>query len=120
MQLKWLEDFIALAETQSFSKSAVFRHVTHPAFGRRIRSLELWCGVDLIDRTGYPVKLTEQGVAFFELARDTLRNLQEFKELAVGNGRDIDGRFHESGFAPALQDHGYQLVNRLPFSEHPR
>jgi len=111
MQLKWLEDFIALAETQSFSKSAVFRHVTHPAFGRRIRSLELWCGVDLIDRTGYPVKLTEQGVAFFELARDTLRNLQEFKELAVGNGRDIDGRFHESGFAPALQDHGYQLVN---------
>jgi DNA-binding transcriptional LysR family regulator len=89
MQLKWLEDFIALAETQSFSKSAVFRHVTHPAFGRRIRSLELWCGVDLIDRTGYPVKLTEQGAAFFELARDTLRNLQEFKEQAVGNSRDI-------------------------------
>jgi DNA-binding transcriptional LysR family regulator len=29
MQLKWLEDFIALAETQSFSKSAVFRHC-HP------------------------------------------------------------------------------------------
>ena len=24
------------------------------------------------------------------------------------------------GFAPALQDHGYQLVNGLPFTEHPR
>jgi transposase len=24
------------------------------------------------------------------------------------------------GFAPALQDHGYQLVYRLPFTEHPR
>ncbi|MCA3149387.1 MAG: LysR family transcriptional regulator [Burkholderiales bacterium] len=88
MQLKWLEDFIALAETQSFSKAAVLRHVTHPAFGRRISSLELWCGVALIDRTGYPVELTEAGSVFLDVARDTLRNLQEFKEQAVDNRRD--------------------------------
>ena len=88
MQLKWLEDFVVLAETQSFSKAAALRHVTHPAFGRRIRALELWCGVQLLDRTGYPVELTEQGAAFLNIARDVLRNLEEFKEQVVDGGRD--------------------------------
>ena len=40
MQLKWFEDFLALAQTRSFSRAAELRHVTHPAFGRRIKALE--------------------------------------------------------------------------------
>ena len=40
MHIKWLEDFITLAQTRSFSRAAELRHVTHPAFGRRIRALE--------------------------------------------------------------------------------
>ena len=40
MQLKWLEDFIVLAQERSFTRAAELRHVTHPAFGRRIRALE--------------------------------------------------------------------------------
>jgi DNA-binding transcriptional LysR family regulator len=31
MQSKWLEDFVSLAETRSFSRSAQLRHVTQPA-----------------------------------------------------------------------------------------
>ena len=54
MDTKWLEDFISLAETGSFSRSAEMRHVTQPAFSRRIQSLESWLGTDLIDRTSYP------------------------------------------------------------------
>lgn len=88
MQLKWLEDFVVLAETQSFSRAAASRHVTHPAFGRRIRSLELWCGVPLLDRAGYPVELTEHGAALLEIARDILGSLQAFREQAVDSGRD--------------------------------
>ena len=51
MESKWLEDFVSLAETGSFSRSAALRHVTQPAFSRRIRSLEAWLGADLIDRS---------------------------------------------------------------------
>ena len=40
MESKWLEDFISLAETRSFSRAAEARHVTQPAFSRLIRSLE--------------------------------------------------------------------------------
>ena len=42
MELIWLEDYLALAETLNFSKAAEARHVTQPAFSRRIRALEDW------------------------------------------------------------------------------
>ena len=45
MDLKLLEDLAALAHERSFVRAAEARHVTHPAFGRRIRSLEAWVGV---------------------------------------------------------------------------
>ena len=54
METKWLEDFVSLAETRSFSRSAQLRHVTQPAFSRRIQALEGWAGTDLVDRSSYP------------------------------------------------------------------
>ena len=54
MDLKWLEDFIALARERSFSRAAEQRHVTQPQFSRRIRALELWVGADLVNRAGFP------------------------------------------------------------------
>ncbi|MBL8380424.1 MAG: LysR family transcriptional regulator [Burkholderiales bacterium] len=64
MESKWLEDFVSLAETRSFSKSAELRHVTQPAFSRRIRALESWLGGDLVDRTVFPTRLTPAGERF--------------------------------------------------------
>jgi DNA-binding transcriptional LysR family regulator len=61
METKWLEDFVSLAETRSFSRSAQLRHVTQPAFSRRIQSLEAWAGTDLVDRSSYPTRLTPAG-----------------------------------------------------------
>ncbi|MDD9877297.1 MAG: LysR family transcriptional regulator [Magnetovibrio sp.] len=36
MELTWLEDFIVLARTRHFSRAALERHVSQPAFSRRI------------------------------------------------------------------------------------
>lgn len=44
MDIKWIEDFLVLAEQGSFTKAAETRFVTQPAFSRRIRSLETWLG----------------------------------------------------------------------------
>ncbi|WP_288479578.1 LysR family transcriptional regulator, partial [uncultured Pseudomonas sp.] len=35
IEFKWLEDFVALAATYSFSQAAEKRFVTQPAFSRR-------------------------------------------------------------------------------------
>ncbi|ANN70495.1 LysR family transcriptional regulator [Bordetella bronchialis] len=66
--LKLLEDLIALARTGSFVRAAELRHVTHPAFGRRIRTLEAWAGVPLVRRGQQPATLTPEGEALLKTA----------------------------------------------------
>lgn len=84
MESKWLEDFISLAETHSFSRSAALRHVTQPAFSRRIQSLEAWLGTDLIDRTSYPTRLTPAGEVFYEQALEMLGQINNARALMRG------------------------------------
>jgi DNA-binding transcriptional LysR family regulator len=81
MDTKWLEDFVSLAETQSFSRSAELRHVTQPAFSRRIQSLEAWLGADLIDRTSYPTRLTSAGEVFYAQAIEMLGQISNARSL---------------------------------------
>ncbi|WP_372738617.1 LysR family transcriptional regulator [Neptunomonas sp.] len=70
MELKWLEDYLALVDYGSFSKAAEARSVTQPAFGRRIRTLENWLGFALVDRQKYPTTLTPMGREFTSQARE--------------------------------------------------
>lgn len=75
LELKWLEDFIALAGTRSFSQAAEKRFVTQPAFSRRIRSLEDALGLTLVNRQRTPVELTEAGQLFLVTARSVVEQL---------------------------------------------
>ncbi len=88
MELKWLEDFLALAELGGFSKAAAARNVTQPAFGRRIRALEHWLGTDLVDRSTHPPELTSAGRQFRESAADLVRDIhrlrRDFRRTAGG------------------------------------
>jgi len=77
LETKWLEDFVALANTRSFSVSARQRHVTQPAFSRRIRALEQAVGVTLVDRSTTPVNLTSEGQLFLLTARNLVEQLNE-------------------------------------------
>ena len=61
MELNWLEDFLALAERRNFSRAAEARHVTQPAFSRRIRALEDWVGTPLVLRSSQGVVLNAAG-----------------------------------------------------------
>ena len=81
METKWFEDFVSLAETRSFSRSAQLRHVTQPAFSRRIQALETWAGVDLVDRSSYPTRLTGAGETLLGQAVDILGSLQSTRNM---------------------------------------
>lgn len=94
MQLKWLEDFVVLAQERSFTRAAELRHVTHPAFGRRIRALEAWAGTPLVERgSGGPVTLTPAGLSFLETAGHMARSLaqshEEMQSLAGRQARTV-------------------------------
>ncbi|MBZ6076974.1 LysR family transcriptional regulator [Microvirga puerhi] len=75
MEVKWLEDFISLANTLSFSRSAEERHVTQSAFSRRIKQLETWVGVPLVDRATFPAHLTPAGQEFLPVAQEVVTSL---------------------------------------------
>ncbi|SAK86960.1 LysR family transcriptional regulator [Caballeronia hypogeia] len=81
MEIKWIEDFIALARYQSFSRAAEFRNVTQSGFSRRIQSLEQWVGADLVDRSGFPPTLTPAGQLFRDAAEDILDKLFDTRAI---------------------------------------
>lgn len=81
METKWLEDFVSLAETRSFSRSAQLRHVTQPAFSRRIQALEAWAGTDLVDRSSYPTRLTSAGKTLYDQSIEILQTLQNTRAM---------------------------------------
>ena len=85
METKWLEDFVSLAETRSFSRSAQLRHVTQPAFSRRIQSLEAWTGTDLVDRSSYPTRLTPAGETLYDQSLEMLQSLQNTRAMLRGH-----------------------------------
>lgn len=76
---------MSLAETRSFSRSAQLRHVTQPAFSRRIQSLEAWAGVDLVDRSSYPTRLTPAGETLHAQALEMLGALQATRGMMRGH-----------------------------------
>ena len=84
METRWLEDFLVLAETGSFTRSAELRHLTQPAFSRRIKALENWLGADLIDRTTWPTRLTPAGELLQEKARLLVGELSSTRSLLRG------------------------------------
>ncbi len=79
MDIKWIEDYLALVEHGSFTKAAEKRYVTQPAFSRRIKSLENWLGVELVDRSVYPTTLSAVGEEFVEPLQDCLRQLYSLR-----------------------------------------
>jgi LysR family transcriptional regulator, hypochlorite-specific transcription factor HypT len=93
MEIGWLEDFISLASTGNFSRSAEERNISQSAFSRRIRALEHWLGADLIDRSRFPTTLTPAGHSFYQTSLEVVRVLHreraEFRGLVKRDARTI-------------------------------
>jgi LysR family transcriptional regulator, hypochlorite-specific transcription factor HypT len=85
VEIKWIEDFLCLAETRSYSRAAADRHVTQSALSRRIMALEEWLGVSLLDRSVHPATLTSAGWLFRRLAADLLRDAYAARTLLSGH-----------------------------------
>jgi DNA-binding transcriptional LysR family regulator len=83
MELTWLEDFLALAEHRNFSRAAEARHVTQPAFSRRIRALEEWVGTPLATRSPQGVVLNAAGDDLLGRAAGLVADLHQARRGAL-------------------------------------
>ncbi len=75
-----LSDLLAFAlvgETRSLTRAAARLNVTQPAISKRIRALEEWLGVSLVERRANRIVLTRVGADYAAALRDGFSVLQE-------------------------------------------
>jgi DNA-binding transcriptional LysR family regulator len=72
MELRHLENFVAVAEERSFTRAASRVHLVQSALSVSIQSLEKELATRLFDRTTHQVALTDAGQALLPEARRTL------------------------------------------------
>jgi len=78
VELRHLRYFVAVAEAQNVLRAATQKlHVSQPAVSRQIRDLEDELGVQLFERTGKSVRLTDAGQVFLKEARTVLERTNE-------------------------------------------
>jgi DNA-binding transcriptional LysR family regulator len=87
MHLKWLEDFLALCETRSFTEAARRRFLTQSALSKHMQALESWLGAGaLIDRSTNPLGITIAGLSFKEAASQIAALLNAARRAASHTG----------------------------------
>ena len=107
MEIRWLEDFMALARTRHFSRAAELQHVSQPTFSRRIKLLEEAMGATLINRQTLPLSLTPAGEVFVELCERVTRDVRETKDRISDMESEASARI-SVGSTQGLFSHFYQ------------
>lgn len=74
----WLDTFIGLVETGSFTRTAEQRFMTQPGVSQHLKKLEDACYCTLVVRLGKGIQLTEQGKRVYDYAKSQQGREQDF------------------------------------------
>lgn len=93
MRLEWIEDILAILRTGSLSAAAEARHISQPAFSRRVRLIEAQVGADLIDRSSRPARLRAPVLAQSDALQDLAARMNKLLYELRAHDRGNAGRF---------------------------
>ncbi|SEK21666.1 transcriptional regulator, LysR family [Kosakonia sacchari] len=94
MELRYLRYFVAVAQTQHFTRAAEILGMSQPPLSQQIRRLEQEVGTPLFHRLTRGVELTDAGEAFYEDACQILALSDAALEKAKGIARGINGKLY--------------------------
>jgi DNA-binding transcriptional LysR family regulator len=86
-----LQAFLHAAETLSFSEAARQLHLSQPTVSHHIKSLEQQMRVELFERSGGGLRLTEAGRMLLPRARKLLRQANETQQIMLSLQQRIVG-----------------------------
>ena len=84
--------FIRVAELESFSRAADSMGLPKGSVSRQIQALENGLGTQLLHRTTRRVSLTQDGMVYYERAKDLLTNMEELDGLFLHDPASVSGR----------------------------
>ncbi len=84
--------FVRVAELESFSRAAESLTLPKGSVSRQIQALENRLGTQLLHRTTRRVSLTQDGMVYYERAKDLLTNLDELDGMFQHDPSTISGR----------------------------
>ena len=93
---------LTVAEHQSFTRAAKALHVSQPTLSQQVKKLEDALGVQLLDRSGRAVRLTDAGEIYLHHARRALHELDAGKR-AVKELNDLSYGYLRVGMTPITQ-----------------
>lgn len=92
MNIAHFKVFRDIAQSRSVSRAADLNHISQSAVSQTLKTLEKQLGLDLVDRTTRPLKLTPAGEMFLEASREIVRRyeqveaqLESFKTVLRGS-----------------------------------
>ena len=104
MDVHEAQAFVVLAEELHFGRAAARLHMAQPPLSRLIRQLEADLGVALFERSTRSVRLTAQGEALVEPARELVELSHRMREIARRADAGEIGRLR-LGFSGASVNH---------------
>lgn len=116
MELNYLREFVALAQTCQFQKTADDLFISQSSLSKHIRAIEQELGRDLLHRTSRRVELTEFGKDFLPYATQISLLQKEYTKNLLAS--DSDKKF-TIGIAPiitlyTLFDYITQFTEKFP------
>ena len=91
IDLTRLQAFVYAAESLSFSEAARQLHLTQPTVSHHIKALEKALSVELFERSGHTLKLTEGGRLLLPFAQKLIHQAIEVQEMMASLQQDIVG-----------------------------
>ncbi len=91
IDLMRLQAFVYAAESLSFSEAARQLHLTQPTISHHIKALEKTLGVELFQRSGHTLKLTEAGRLLLPFAHKLIHQAIDVQELMASLQENIVG-----------------------------
>lgn len=92
MDIPNLSAFVAVADSGSFSEASEHLYLTQPAISKRVSALETELDIQLFDRIGRKVTLTEAGTALLSRARNILQQVDDSKRAIQNLSGHIAGK----------------------------
>jgi LysR family transcriptional regulator, cyn operon transcriptional activator len=92
IDLRSLKFFVEVANQLHMSHAAVALHISQPALSRQIQGLELALGLNLFDRSGKRLALTDAGDDLLLRATALLEEAQKLCAHAAAHSRGKRGR----------------------------